>query len=87
MDAWISSIYDFVVIYSFDCVFFVAARSRRLFGSPRNPNTSRETRLIKECFHDTSDYVCLSSYYKNESEENGTVELYFLSQPVALESR
>ena len=22
-------------------------------------------------FHDTSDYVCLSSYYKNESEGNG----------------
>ena len=22
-------------------------------------------------FHDTSDYVCLSSYYKNESERNG----------------
>lgn len=75
MDKIIATAYVYV---SLRCVFLKRLGSYRLFGSPRNPNKSRETRLIKECFHDIFDYVCFSSYYKNESEKNENGRVYFL---------
>lgn len=84
MDKIIAMAYVYVCLR---CVFLKRLGSYRLFGSPRNPNKSRETRLIKECFHDTFDYVCFSSYYKNESEKNGNGREYIFLGNTALNLR